>query len=52
MNGVEINKERIAGEFRKTFDPKALVKVYPVKTIKAEDGGKFRFIKSMSFKEI
>ncbi len=52
MNGVEINKERIAGEFRKTFDPKAFVKVYPVKTIKAEDGGKFRCIKSMSFKEI
>lgn len=52
MNGAEINKEQIAGEFRETFDPKSFVKIYAVKTIKAEDGGKFRFIKSKSCQEV
>jgi phenylacetate-CoA ligase len=51
-NGADINKERIIQEFKKFYSPDILVKLYPVKTIKAEDGGKFRFIKSKSFKEI
>jgi phenylacetate-CoA ligase len=51
-NGVNIDKERIAQEFKHFFDPDIFIKTYTVKTIKAEDGGKFRFIKSKSFKEI
>ncbi len=51
-NGTGINKEKIIQEFKDFFSPDAVVKLYIVKTIKAEDGGKFRFIKSRSFKEI
>jgi len=51
-NSADVDKERIAQEFKRFFDPDAIVKAYTVKTIKAEDGGKFRFIKSKSFKEI
>jgi phenylacetate-CoA ligase len=51
-NGTDINKEEITQEFKKFFSPDAFVKLYLVKTIRAEDGGKFRFIKSRSFQEI
>jgi len=51
-NGTDINKERIIQEFKKFYSNDAIVKLYPVKTIKAEDGGKFRFVKSKSFGEI
>ena len=51
-NGVGIDKEKIEQEFEKYFSSDALVKIYEVKTIKSEDGGKFRFIKSKSFKAI
>ena len=51
-NSANINKERIAQEFKRFFDPDVFVRAYTVKTIKAEDGGKFRFIKSKSFNEI
>jgi phenylacetate-CoA ligase len=43
------DKERIAAEFRSFFDANASVKAFTVKSIKAEDGGKFRFVKSRSF---
>ena len=51
-NGTEINKERIIQEFKRFYSPDAFIKLYIVKTIKAEDGGKFRFVKSKSFGEI
>jgi phenylacetate-CoA ligase len=51
-NGSKIDAGKIVQEFNRFFDQKASVKVYPVKTIKAEDGGKFRFVKSKSFAEI
>ncbi len=51
-NGAEIDKDKIVQEFKNHFFADAVVKLYTVKTIKAEDGGKFRFIKSKSFKEI
>ncbi len=50
--GVTIERERIALDFKEFFDPAAQVKAYTAKTIKAEDGGKFRFIKSKSFAEL
>ena len=49
---ADINKERIIQEFKNFYSTDVLVKLYPVKTIKAEDGGKFRFVKSKSFGEI
>ncbi len=48
-HGASLHKEKIAHEFKNFFDPDASVKIYAVKTIKAEDGGKFRFVKSKSF---
>jgi len=48
-NGAGMDQEKIAQEFKKYFSPDARVKIYVVKTIKSEDGGKFRFIKSKSF---
>jgi len=51
-NGTELNREKIIQEFRDFFSLEAVVKLYTVKTIKAEDGGKFRFVKSRSFSEI
>jgi phenylacetate-CoA ligase len=45
-NGTGLNSERIVQEFKDFFDPSVQVKLYTVKTIKAEDGGKFRFVKS------
>jgi phenylacetate-CoA ligase len=48
LNGSRINRDDIARRFREFFDPEAFVKAYTVKTIKAEDGGKFRFVKSKS----
>lgn len=51
-NGVPLDREIVAEEFRRFFDPEVNVKIYPVKTIKAEDGGKFRFIKSKSWTDI
>ena len=51
-NGTDINRERIAQEFKTFYSPDAFIKPYVVKTIKAEDGGKFRFVKSKSFGEI
>ncbi|MFC1816939.1 phenylacetate--CoA ligase family protein [Thermodesulfobacteriota bacterium] len=50
--GEKIDTNRIIQEFKEFFSRDASVKPYIVKTIKAEDGGKFRFIKSKSFKEI
>ena len=50
--GQSVDREGIAGEFREFFDPAARVKAYTAKTIKAEDGGKFRFIKSKSFEDM
>jgi phenylacetate-CoA ligase len=44
-----LDKEGIVAEFRRFFDANASVKAFPVKSIKAEDGGKFRFVKSRSF---
>ncbi|MFX0201503.1 MAG: phenylacetate--CoA ligase family protein [Candidatus Hodarchaeota archaeon] len=49
--GASIDKASIAREFIKFFDPDASIRTYIVKTIKAEDGGKFRFVKSKSFEE-
>jgi len=51
-NGTSINKEAIANQFVRIIYPDAKVKIYIVKTIKAEDGGKFRFVKSKSFSEL
>ena len=51
-NNAFIDKEKFSSAFRNFFDDTATIKVYVVKTIKAEDGGKFRFIKSKSFTEI
>ena len=51
-NGTDINKERIIQEFKRFYSPDAFIKLYIVKTIKAEDGGKFRFVKSKGFGEI
>ena len=51
-NGACMDAERIRREFRHFFDPDASIKTYTVKTIKAEDGGKFRFVKSKSFIEM
>lgn len=51
-NGADVNKERIIQEFKNFYSTDIVVKLYPVKTIKAEDGGKFRFVKSKSFGEI
>jgi phenylacetate-CoA ligase len=47
--GESLDRERIAQDFKAFFDPAAHVKAYTAKTIKAEDGGKFRFIKSKSY---
>jgi phenylacetate-CoA ligase len=44
--GKDVDREGIARDFREYFDQEAFVKAYLVKTIKAEDGGKFRFIKA------
>jgi phenylacetate-CoA ligase len=51
-NGARVDQEGIGEEFRRFFDMNASVKTYVVKTIKAEDGGKFRFVKSKSFDPI
>ncbi|MHC4754110.1 MAG: phenylacetate--CoA ligase family protein [Planctomycetota bacterium] len=48
-NGKAIDKMLMAKRFGGYFDERAMVRVYSVKTIKAEDGGKFRFIKSKSY---
>jgi phenylacetate-CoA ligase len=48
-NGADLDKEGIAGAFRDFFDADASVKAFTVNSIKAEDGGKFRFVKSKSF---
>jgi len=50
--GAHIDKERIVREFKNFFDSDVFLKTYIVNTIKSEDGGKFRFIKSKSFKKI
>lgn len=50
--GTQIDKEKVTREFRMFFDPEAAIKVFVVKTIKAEDGGKFRFVKSKSWQDI
>jgi len=50
--GADINQEKIVQEFKQFFSLDVSVRLYAVKTIKAEDGGKFRFIKSKSFNEI
>lgn len=50
--GEKIDRDAIAQDFREFFDPTARVKAYTAKTIKAEEGGKFRFIKSKSFAEL
>jgi len=46
QNGSTLDKEKIGQQFCEFFDQSASLKAYPVKTIKSEDGGKFRFIKS------
>jgi len=51
-NGAHIDEETILLKFKKFFDSDVCIKTYIVNTIKSEDGGKFRFIKSKSFKEI
>ena len=50
--GAHIDKEQIILEFKNFFDSDVALKTYIVNTIKSEDGGKFRFIKSKSFKKI
>lgn len=47
-----VNLEGIASDFRDFFDPAATVRAYAAKTIKAEEGGKFRFIKSKSYVDL
>ncbi len=51
-NGSGLDKEGIAQEFKRFFDASASVKAFTVNSIKAEDGGKFRFVKSRSFDSI
>lgn len=51
-NGTGVDKEGIAQAFKKFFDPSASVKAFTVNSIKAEDGGKFRFVKSKSFERM
>ena len=51
-DGTKIDKESIVLKFKDFFDPDVVIKLYIVNTIKAEDGGKFRFIKSKSFEQI
>jgi phenylacetate-CoA ligase len=51
-NGAHIDKEIIMLKFKKFFDSDVVIQTYIVNTIKAEDGGKFRFIKSKNSKEI
>jgi phenylacetate-CoA ligase len=51
-NGEDLDKEKITQEFNRFFDMNASVRTYAAKTIKAEDGGKFRFVKSKSFDRI
>jgi phenylacetate-CoA ligase len=48
-NGTAVDRKEVAREFREFFDPSSHVKAYVVKSIKAEDGGKFRFVKSASY---
>jgi phenylacetate-CoA ligase len=50
--GAMIDKEDISLEFKQFFDVAANIKVFTAKTIKAEDGGKFRFVKSKGLAEI
>jgi phenylacetate-CoA ligase len=50
--GESFDKANVERDFKSFFDPEAQVKVFTAKTIKAEDGGKFRFIKSKGFAEI
>jgi phenylacetate-CoA ligase len=52
QNGSTLDKEKIGQQFCGFFDQRASLKVYPVKTIKSEDGGKFRFIKSKNTADI
>ena len=51
-DGTHIDKERIMMKFKSFIDSDVTVKPYIINTIKAEDGGKFRFVKSKSFEEI
>lgn len=51
-NGTGLDREGIAQAFKGFFDPNASVKAFTVNSIKAEDGGKFRFVKSKSFSPI
>jgi phenylacetate-CoA ligase len=51
-NGDDINTKWITEKFKNFFDPDISVKEYRVKTIKAEEGGKFRFVKSNGQDEI
>jgi len=50
-NGAAVDRTSIAREFREFFDPSCHVKAYVVKSIGAEDGGKFRFVKSKSYED-
>ena len=52
VNGGSFDKAKVEREFKTFFDSDAQVKVFIAKTIKAEDGGKFRFVKSKGFAEI
>jgi len=51
-NGAPLDEESIVLKFKNFFDSHVCIKTYLVNTIKAEDGGKFRFVKSKSFEEI
>lgn len=48
-NGCGLDEPGVAAAFRRFFDPNASVRTFRVKSVKAEDGGKFRFVKSRSF---
>jgi len=52
VNGAGIDKNKVGCEFKQFFDSESLVKVYEVKSIKAEDGGKFRFVKSKTYESV
>jgi len=51
-NGTGVNQEKIIGEFKELFGSDMAIAAYTVKTIKAEDGGKFIFVKSNNHNEI
>ena len=52
QNGSKIDSQALIRDFQDFFEDQCSLNVYTVKSIKAEDGGKFRFVKSQNYSKV